>query len=219
MPKVIFKFDKEKDLWNHWHKSNWKSSWSNFKTQPEIKKICEGKKFEECKEELSNHLSKLQNSEIIMLSINSLEEYWKIIEEEFFKGMDSLMKKKFEKDITAYLTTVGICPYDPDEPSFMFSLFYSLPKQLQTCGHEIMHIYFHEFYWNEIETKIGKEKTGDLKEALTVLLNLEFKDLLLTKDEGYATHEELRSFIEKEWANKPDFSFLMEKCVEHLKGK
>ena len=71
MAKVLFKFDKEKDLWNHWHKSNWNSLWANLKIHPEIKKICEGKKFEECKEDLSNHLLKIQNSEIVVISINS----------------------------------------------------------------------------------------------------------------------------------------------------
>ncbi|MEK6757568.1 MAG: hypothetical protein AABX88_00420 [Nanoarchaeota archaeon] len=217
MPKVIFKFDKEKDLWNHWHKSNWKSSWANFQVPPKIKEICEGKKFEECQANLTNHLAKLQNSEIIEVHLKSVEKSWKIIEKEFFKRMDNLMNNKFDKNIFAYLTTVGVCPYDPNEPSFMFSLFYSLPKSLQTCGHEIMHIYFHKFYWKNIEEQIGKEKTGDLKEALTVLLNLEFKDLWFAEDYGYDPHKELRKFIEEKWKENKDFDILMEKCVEHLK--
>ncbi len=218
MVKVLFKFDKEKDLWNHWHKSNWKSSWANFKIQPDIKKICEGKKFEECKEELSKYLSKLQNSELVLLEINSLKEYWNKIEKEFFKRMDTLMKKKFDKNIFAYLTTTGICPYDPDEPSFMFSLFYSLPHQLQTCGHEIMHLYFHKFYWDKIESQIGKEKTGDLKEALSVLLNIEFRDLWFAKDYGYEPHNKLREFILKGWQKENDFEKLLEKCVDYFKN-
>jgi len=219
MSKVIFKFDKEKDLWNHWHKSNWKSSWANFKIHPEIKKICEGKKFEECKEELSVHLLKLQKSNIIQIEINSLEEYWREIEQEFFKRMNNLMNKNFDEDIIAYLTTLGVCPYDPDEPSFMFSLFYSLPHQLQTCGHEIMHLYFHKFYWNEVESKIGKEKTGDLKEALSVLLNTEFRDLWFAKDYGYEPHKELRDFILEEWKKEKNFEKLLEKCVNYLEQR
>jgi hypothetical protein len=219
MVKVLFKFDKEKDLWNHWHKSNWKSSWANFKIHPEIKKICEGKEFEECKENLSNLLQKLQNSGIILLNIESLEKYWKIIEKEFFRRMNNLMNRKFNKNIFAYLTTAGICPYDPDEPSFMFSLFYSLPRQLQTCGHEIMHLYFHKFYWEKVEKEIGKEKTEDLKEALSVLLNAEFKDLWFAEDYGYEPHKELRNFIIETWKKEKDFEKLLEKCIKYLKTK
>ena len=88
MVKVIFKFDIEKDLKNHWHKSNWKSSWANFKINSKIKNICEGKKFKECKKELSHHLLKLQNSKIVLINIESVEKSWIIIEEEFFKRME-----------------------------------------------------------------------------------------------------------------------------------
>lgn len=213
MTKVNFKFDKEKDLWNHWHKSNGKSSWANFKIHPQIKKICEGNKFEKCKEELTAHLSKLQGSKLIQINLNSLDDAWREIEKEFFKRMDELMNNRFDKDITAYLTTLGVCPYDPDEPSFMFSLFYSLPHQLKTCGHEIMHLYFHRFYWDKIEPKIGKKKTGDLKEALTVLLNAEFKDLWFSKDYGYDSHKKLREFILKEWEKEKNFEKLLERCI------
>ncbi len=131
--------------------------------------------------------------------------------------MDKLMKKRFGGEVSAYLTTVGICPYDPDEPSFMFSLFYSLPNCLQTCGHEIMHLYFHKFYWDKIEKEVGEEKTADLKEASTILLNLEFKDLWFAEDRGYESHKELRQFIAEEWKKEKDFEKLLDKCVKYLK--
>lgn len=218
MPKVIFKFDEEKDLWNHWDKANRGNSFNkNIQISPEIKKICEGKKFEECRGELYNYLSKVYNSKITFIFIESVEKAWSEIEGEFFKRMNKLMKNKFDKDIIAYLTTAGTCPYDPDEPSFMFSLFYSLPNAVKTCGHEIMHLYFHKFYWNKIEKQIGKEKTADLKEALTVLLNFEFKDLWFVEDEGYEMHRELRHFISKEWEKEKDFEKLLNKCVNYLK--
>lgn len=95
------------------------------------------------------------------------------------------MQHRFSEDITAYLTTLGVCPYNTKEPSFMFSLFHPIPSALQTCGHEIMHLYFHKFYWEDAEKKIGYDKTSNLKEALTVLLNHEFRDLWLYYDKGY----------------------------------
>jgi hypothetical protein len=215
--KVIFKFDKEKDLWNHWHKSNWKPSFGQFKINPKTIEICKGKKFEECKEELANNFRKTYESKMIGLFLESVEKSWREIEEKFFRRMNNLMKNKLNKDIIAYLTTLSICPYDPKEPSFMFSLFYSLPSALETCGHEIMHLYFHEFYWDKIEKEIGEEKTGKLKEALTVLLNLEFKDLWFAEDKGYEEHKELREFLANEWKKEKDFEKLLEKCVEYLK--
>ena len=217
MPKVIFQLDKEKDLWNNWHKSNWESDWIKFQINSKIREICEGRELGNCKEELSDYLSNLHNSKIIEINLKSVESAWGAIEKEFFKRMDKMMKNKFNDDIFAYLTTGGICPYDPNEQSFMFSLFYSLPKALQTCGHEIMHLYFHKFYWRFVERRIGKEKTSNLKEALTILLNLEFKDLWFVEDKGYESHQKLRIFIEEEWKKENDFDVLIRKCVEFFK--
>lgn len=219
MPKVIFKFDKEKDLRNNWDKSNKKNVFSSVSMiDPKIREICENKSFEECKDKLSSYLSKIHNSPMINISVKSVEKAWNLIEKEFFDRMNHLMKHKFTKDINAYLTTLGICPYDPKEPSFMFSFYYGLPKALSSCGHEIMHLYFHEFYWEKVEKEIGKEKTSDLKEALTVLLNFGFVDLWFFMDQGYEIHTNLRKFISLEWKKQKDFDVLIEKCIEYLKA-
>jgi hypothetical protein len=218
MTKVIFKFDKEKDLLNYWDQATCeKPFWANFTISEEAIKICKNKTFEECKDKLSVYTSKMHDSSFIKLTLTFWERAWETIEKEFFKRMDSLMKKKFTEDISAYLTTLRTCPYDPDEFYFMISLFSSIPKALSTCGHEIMHLYFHKFYWDKVEEELGKEKTADLKEALTVLLNIEFKDLWFMEDVGYEQHKELRQFIAQEWEKKKDFDVLLDKCVKYLK--
>ena len=99
----------------------------------------------------------------------------------------------------------------------MINFFSPIPHSLRTIGHEIMHFQFYKYFFNKIEKEIGKEKTEDLKEALTVLLNLEFRNLWLVEDKGYPKHKKLREFIEKEWKKEPDFKILLEKCVEYLK--
>lgn len=218
MVKVLFKFDKGKDLYNHWNKVNHPPRWgANFFLSPKIQNICKNKTFDQCKSKLLDHFYLLYKSKIISLNLRLVEEAWKNIEKEFFTRMDKLMKKKFDEDIIAYLTTLQICPYNPKEPSFMFSLYYSLPKTLQTCGHEIMHLYFHKYYWKDIENKIGEEMTANLKESLTVLLNHEFKDLWFIQDKGYEVHKKLRDFISREWKKEPDFDVLIDKCIEYLK--
>jgi hypothetical protein len=216
-PKVIFKFDKEKDLWNNWHRCNRDNKWGVSAVSLEIKNACEGKSFEESKKELAKILSPIHNSYIIELDVKSVEEAWMKIEEEFFRRMDKIMKHEYTKNINAYLTTAKGCPYDEDEPSFMFSLRSSLPDKLMISGHEIMHLYFHKFYWDKIEKRIGKEKTDDLKEALTVLLNIEFKDLWFSEDKGYEPHKELREFIVKSWGEEKDFDKLIKKCIKWFK--
>ena len=158
------------------------------------------------------------SNKLIEIYIQTLTKSWNLIEKEYFRRMDKIFEKNISyKKINAYITTAGRCPYDPDEPSFMVSFFYSIPSALQTCGHEIMHLYFHKFYWTYVEKHIGRRKTSDLKEALTVLLNLEFKGLCFARDLGYPNHEHLRSFIESEWKKEKNFKKLIDECIKYLK--
>jgi len=221
MPKVIFKFDKEKDLWNNWDTVNYKSPWekdTDKKIIPKLTKICKGKKFEECKEQLNKFYKEFYKSPVIQITVKAFQESWNKINDEFFKRLEKIMKKHFPfKKVTAYLTSQGRCPYKDKEGWFMVSFFSNIFYAMMTAGHELMHIHFHNTYWPEIEKQIGYEKTTDLKEALTVLLNLEFKDLWFIKDKGYPKHLELRKFIAKEWKKEKDFDVLMKKCVKYLK--
>ncbi len=54
----------------------------------------------------------------------------------------------------------------------------------------------------EWEQKLGAEKYNELKEALTVLLNVECRDLLPSGiiDRGYPQHQELRQRILELWS-------------------
>ncbi len=222
MPKVKFVFDKEKDLHNIWETCNKDSGWYDFKktVHPVLLKICEGKKFSECKKELEKQKKKMYNSGLIEIFAETLQEAWDKINEEYFKRLERVMKKLIvKKEFTAYLTTTIRCPYDYRHSFFMVSFFRDLLSALKTCGHEIMHIQFHYTYWPRIEKQIGKKKTADLKEALTVLLNLEFRDLWFVEDNGYEPHKELRKFIAKQWEKKKDFDVLMKKCVDYLKKR
>tara|TARA_Y100000310_G_scaffold342908_1_gene448194 strand:+ start:7859 stop:8527 length:669 start_codon:yes stop_codon:yes gene_type:complete len=222
MPKVIFKFDKEKDLHNIWETANFESNWGDFKKNlnPEILEMCENKKFEDIKDELEKYYEKVHNSSMIKITIDSFNESWNKINNEFFKRLEKIMKKPMCcEEITGYLTTAGRCPYNPDKnnPFFMTNFFTSIPHALKVSAHEIMHIQFHNIYWKEVEDQIGREKTADLKEALTVLLNLEFKDLWFVNDLGYPSHQELREFISEKWKENPDFDILLDECIKYLK--
>lgn len=220
MPQVIFKIDKKRDLYNIWTTCNSQSKWNDLRKSAtaNVLKICSGKKFEDCKKELEIPLEKIHKSDLIDIFTQSVQEGWNKINNEYFKRLEKIMKKPICSDnFTGYLTTTGRCSYDYEEKSFFFSFFNSFPQALITAGHEIMHIQFHNTYWKDIEKQIGKEKTADLKEALTVLLNIEFRDLWFSEDKGYEIHQKLRTFISEEWKKNKNFDVLMVKCIEYLK--
>ncbi len=77
-----------------------------------------------------------------------------------------------------------------------------------------MHEYWHLYTWYKFgviwEEKLGKQKYNDIKESLTVLLNIECKDLFPEnkKDIGYPQHQELREKIIKIWNETKDIDKL-----------
>jgi hypothetical protein len=218
---VIFKFDEEKDLHNIWSACNSDTSFGfDFKKNIDEKtiSICKDKKFDECKHELAEKFKKAHSSKLVPIFLKSVNESWKEINDEFFKRLEKIMKRPiYTNSFTGYLTFIGKCPYILKENSFYFNFFSPLVGVLKSTAHEIMHLQFHNTYWKDIEKKIGEDKTKDLKEALTVLLNLEFRDLWFVEDTGYEIHKELRKFIANEWKKEKDFEKLLEMCVEYLK--
>ena len=101
---------------------------------------------------------------------------------------------------------------------FFVNFFSNIPHALDTAGHELMHIHIHNTdYWTKTEKEIGYDKTHDLKEALTELLNLEFKDLWIAEDRGYPNHTKLRKYISSQWKKEKDFDKLMENSIKWIK--
>ena len=220
MGRVIFKFDPEKDILNIYNAVNSPLAYGqNVKIPQRLVNIAKGKDFVDCKKQLKEEQQSLYKSHLISCYLECIEKSWGKIEDEYFKRLKKLTNKDAPEKIVAYLTTVGKCPYDPQENSFMTCFYSNLVQAMRSIGHEILHLHFHKNYFAEIEGIIGKPKTHELKESLTVLLNLEFKDLWFAEDVGYESHKELRNFIEAEWKKSRDFDGLLEKSIDYIKLK
>lgn len=228
MTKVIFKFNEEKDLWNIWDTCNFKKMYGydfkkdlNKNLKENIIKICRNKKYKECKNQLRKSMNYIHKNILIKITVRHFNEIWREIEKEYFKRLEKITKRKFQfKKVNAFLTTSPRYPYRPDwrPPAFYIGFFANIPHVLSAAGHEIMHIHLHNTdWWKKVEKEIGYDKTHELKEALTVLLNLEFRDLWFVTDQGYPVHQELRKFIEKQWKKEKDFDELTNKCIKWIK--
>lgn len=133
---------------------------------------------------------------------------WQKIEKETIKRMDRLFNGSLEKDITAYLTLNGRCAYNVDKNYFYCCIY---ENSNSVVLHELLHFYTYRFILPMFkEKKLNYEKFNDYKEALTIILNTDFIDLLDDcEDEGYEKQKELRAYLEKTWPkfnNIPELS-------------
>ncbi len=141
--------------------------------------------------------------DIISEEVKALDRIWSKKEPEFFKILKKIFKKEVSSEkITAYFTTMFICPYsNEDYKWFMISMWHNLPFQITIVCHELLHFHFLKNYTNFCKEKgLNEEQIENLKESLTVLLNTkEFNNLILVEDLGYPEHQELRKKILRVW--------------------
>lgn len=222
MSIVTFTFDEEKDIWNIHRMANKNASFTNSDKMldPRIFEIAKGKTLEESRQAIQAYNQEIYASEKIPDFCQRLNQTWGPLEKMFFERLEKVTNRPLStQKITGFATTQKMCPYhfEPQESWFMVSVQRSIPSEMMGAAHEIFHFQFHAYYWDDVANEIGEEKTGHLKEALTILLNIEFGDLFSEMDRGYPVHYPLREFIAHEWSKEKSFEKLIQSCKSYLK--
>ncbi len=123
--------------------------------------------------------------------IKTIETEWRPLEAEFFSRCEKMFEMFLPTLVTGYLSLNSRCTYNWKDNYFFIS-FHSKNSTL-TVMHELLHFYTHRKFEDLIP---DRQKFNEIKEALTVLLNLDFKDLMGEQvDEGYEQHQDLRQKI------------------------
>ena len=226
MPKVIFEFNKEKDIENLWELCNFPNPWEDpdkLQLETSLRNRWQGKGFEESKQDISDYLSQIHNSGYPEIFSETLTKSWEKINNIYFQRLENLTQKSFSQEkVDAYISTVGRSAYNLDENCFTVSMHRQLLHALRTCGHELLHMHIEKNFSDYIIKELKNYQKFDfLNESLTVLLNQEFKDLWFMEDKGYSSHKYLRNFIEQEWKkeknNENSLERLLDSCILKLK--
>lgn len=144
--------------------------------------------------------------------IEQSQREWDDIADEYQKRAEGIFGVSLQKDVTAYVSINSRCPYSIEDNFFL--VFISTKSTLKTAMHELWHFYTWQKFGEEELEKLGPQKYNDIKEALTVLLNIECGDLFPegVQDFGYPQHKELRENIVEFWKETKD----IEKLWQHL---
>lgn len=206
--KLDFKYDKERDVWCLLNKG--KSSNNSSKPTSVYQELVSN--VGEIPDEASTSLfireyldkNNIQPEHFVQ----NYKEMFSPISSDYQAVAERVFGVCFDKEITAYLTINPRCPYNIEEGWFFVSM--SKGNPILTMIHELWHFYTWEKFGEEWIEKLGKEKYNDIKEALTVLLNIECHHLLPegVEDEGYPQHQELREKIRELWKQNPDIEYV-----------
>lgn len=196
--KILFKYDEDKDIdcLLSIGPGSMNQPGNKTKTYEELEIFAPdiGNR-EKVREFVRKYISKNKiNTENLCLS---MKKDWDEVGEHFEERADRIFGINMVNTITAYLTITGRYPYNLRQNFFYVS---TNPVNIPgTVMHELWHFYTWEKFGKKEMVRLGINKYNDIKEALTVLLNLECSDLMTIKDPGYPQHQDLRKIIADMW--------------------
>jgi len=227
---VIFKVNKNKDIWNWWHACNnpyLDVDWSQ-RIPIEIRKEIVGKTQEQATKFLKKYLKEnYYSNEKFLAPQKDIASFWEDVEGEVIKRTEKITRKPFwPKKIICYFTSFPRGRYEFDIQNNTAHMFMDpinfAPKEkvCRSIVHEILHFQFHKYFWDYLRTKELSEKQIDhIKEAFTFLINEEFIDLFGIKDYGYDLHQKFRQDLAIFWQESKDFLKLLDYSANLIKQK
>jgi hypothetical protein len=216
--KITFKYDLEKDVWCLLNKGKSSMNSQNPTKQYQQLRALHGE--DPSSEAASSFIDTYFSEKNIDVKkyIDSYQNDWNSVAEEYTKRAEQIFGVSLPQDVIAYLTINSRCPYSLEENYFFVTVPTYPYIARKTVMHELWHFYTWYAFGIEQEEKLGKEKYNEIKEALTVLLNIEYADLLPEgiTDTGYSQHAELRNKILSLWAQEKDIHKLWDVLVSDL---
>ncbi len=219
VPVVDFVYDREKDIACLLEKGPG-GIFSPFPTKV-YKQLISEYGESPTQEQVSNFIEKYLAGKEIKISffLEKCQVESKELMNNFKKTAEKVFGVQIPEGVKAYLTVNNRCPYNIEENWFNATI--SNPANVTSISmHELWHFYtWYKFGKLQKETEENNwKKYGDIKEALTVLLNPECLNLLPVgeRDCGYPQHKELRERIVELWNQNPDIEFVWERIFDEF---
>ncbi len=206
--KLKFTYNKKEDIWCLLNKGR-SSNNSPFPTEAYKKLVAvAGENPTEASASLFIDQYLKEENYSVAESVKKYQEDFQKIVPEFERIAEKVFGVTLDQDLTAYLTVNNRCPYSIPENLFFVPISHISP--IRVIMHELWHFYtWNKFGQSEME-KVGPQKYNDMKEALTVLLNVECSHLLREgeQDKGYPQHQKMREVVLELWKEKSDIEYV-----------
>jgi len=217
--KLNFTYNREKDIWCILNKGNSSNnSLKQTRTYIELLKQVDMPLTEEKVSLFIDRYLQVDNIKIEQVINKNIKEFL-LIQNKFITITEKVFSHSIDNDISVFLTINNRCPYNIEENWFFISI--NGKNQNPTIMHELWHFYTWKKFGKAEQEKIGKEKYNTIKEALSVLLNVECSHLfpIDISDTGYPQHKKLRENILKWWKEKQDIDYIWKKSLDFIEIK
>lgn len=153
--------------------------------------------------------------------VTDINKEWLKIEKNFLIKLEKIHKKPFPyNSVRGIVSSANRCGYSTKNHWFATGMRQNKFVAIDVATHEMMHFMFHKYCWKTCSKKgLSFKQIWDIKEAFTVLLNLECSSMRFEPDLGYPEHKNIRDAIEKSWKKSPDFDKALGSAIKAAKQK
>lgn len=154
---------------------------------------------------IQNYINKIN----ITTKINTIRDDWELISDDFVLRIEQLFNYNIPDTVKVFLTSNNRCTYNVKENYFF--VYINSKSTNAIIMHEIFHFYTYYVFYDLIK---DPSKFNEIKESLTVILNLEFYDLMNGRvDRGYLQHQQLRDYISNLWLEDKNIGKIIKKIL------
>jgi hypothetical protein len=231
---VTFVVDKDLDIKNHFialkaYKRNKDRGFTQNKEESSenLLKLVHSENFDMKNENILVQIEKsieqyYKKEEKLFSLANDINKEWVKIEKDFISKLEEIHKFPFPfTSIKGVLSSANRFGYDTNEKWFATNMRTNKYICIDVATHELMHFMFHKYYDKICEEKgLNKDQMWDVKEAFSVLLNVEFDQFRFQSDSGKNSpiHTALREVIKNSWGKKRDFNETLGDAIEYIKS-
>lgn len=222
---VIFKIDKKLDFQNHLigmrvYKKRHTPEPDLVKYYKKLEKANNKQKFEIFNIQTVRFYNP-QRKKFRDLVLKQTQEAWNIVEKDYIKAIERIHGREFPyKKIYGILSTANRFGYNHNGSKKWFACSYRTPLfSIDIAMHEIMHFVFHKYFHKQWQEKfsLSDNQMWAIKEAMTVILNLECSNLRFELDKGYPAHKKLRLKIKNDWSKYKNFEKVLDNICSYVK--
>lgn len=187
---------------------------------PELKDV-------KTKEELFSKIDEyyLEKENLLFGRIKDIKNKWKDIQEDYFKEIAELFSFKWPSgEYTACISLFGMFRLVPGSKKFSIPFRDDIIGKKNwinaTIAHEMLHIFFENYYSYYFKDQLELKKYYDLLELINAfVLNLDsIKNIVGWKSNVYTEHKKYYSDLKSSFENRKDMKEFVGGCVEYLGG-
>jgi len=228
MPKIIVKINLEKDAWNWWDGCNKVSHGVDWKLRiPEHLRVkIIGKSQKEAFDFLIPFLTNWyqENDVAIKAYLKDLKKIFNKKGNKIFQIMEKVTGQPVYLDkFYCFITSFPRSPYNFEKGYIWLQIFHKSEiggnpeNQITIFIHELLHFQVHYYYEKELKKQLTNKQFEYLKEAMTVIINDEFKEIITVEDKGYEIHKELRIKLLAIWRQEKSFDKFIDEGIKIVK--